>query len=165
MHTLYKDIQDVHFCWVVRGSEDLLWFKDELHTISSSDVGEQFHFHLYVTGSRKESEAGEDATHYLASGPGVGADAVEVEVELPSVNVAADTLPQQSKGSAETQNDGVFQGISFKVGRPIFGELFGPAINPPHAALLACGPSSMLLDAQRAASIRGWNVHKETFLF
>ena len=183
-----QGLAQVHFCWVVRSTSDLKWYREELARVKQSRVYEENHgttgqkklalpnegrsatkffLHLYVTGSANNHTRETGKSMLLEEDE-------EIDIELPSM---MEVVPMvEVKGEGERKDDPMPQeergehsgaGTEYKEGRPLYGSLFGGAQRDPdkHAALLACGPSSMVRACQRAAMLRNWDVHKETFEF
>ena len=158
-----------------------------------SGGGTKFHVHLYVTGSMSSREADEVVagdTMLLSSQSRRGAsfeddEEIEIEIELPSIDSEEGVCLAEAEegdvyaGKKDENGDdkrGMVDNSSsggsmkeYRDGRPSYMSLFGvarPVARPDgHAALLACGPSSMVASCQHAAMERGWDVHKETFEF
>ena len=137
----------VHFIWVVRDAEELLWFKDELCLLLNAK--DFFRIHLYVTSKI------------------VSLDSDDVKL----VNKAPKS--DGKKDSELTFNNDIKPLI--RKGRPNFSALFSRDESTmgdeygsgfyTKTAVLTCGPSNMVDNVQHAATAMGWPVHKETFLY
>jgi hypothetical protein len=184
--SLYKNrnmnhIEQVHLVWVNPTSSPFeMWFPQLLGDLAT--VGDPFHLHLYVTGSKQSrdrlaaaSSAGKLPSTLRSRGQDDEASSSSVQLTTfnPITHVPAtiETPATESDLSVQVRNsDGAAVQLALTVGRPDFETLLPPISTGRKAGTLRCGVLSCgvpgMVEAVRASAIpAGFFVHEESFLF